>query len=294
MKFTRISQAFSVIALASLALSLTYCGQQTGSSSGNANWGDGGQFDDIFGQGGGNPNNPSSPLGSGSGGGLSDDDKSALKAVFNEQGTVEPSQGAPLSDYLKQQAEAILKAEREGKDVAVQKMALASKILEECAKKVGKLGPIPGQPLMGLWQSSDAAACKTSFTVADSGTPGTYVVTGGTKGTMRATTVGDGVMSTKPYTEGRLTDRPQAGKGVLTHPEFTQTKYGYDPCSTNVALKTSANPIPKNYQEAMKQMGKCFRQASVLMSPIMDSMFKNMNPQLKALIQAKMLGLNVQ
>lgn len=283
-----------------LTVSLTHCGSSKKSNFSDGGAGpafpDEGDFNDLFDPGAGGPGGPNlgTDIGSGSNGGLSEADQFALKNLVQEQAQVEPEGDGGLSNFLKAEAARLLEEERKGKEVAVQKMILAGKMLTECAKKTAPLAPIPGQPLMGLWTSTDNAKCKVNFTVAASAQPAVYTVKGSTQGTMKATNVGDGVMSTKPFTQGRLTDRPSAGKGTLTHPTFTKTKYGNDPCSTQVGLKTSANPIPKNYQQAIKQLGKCFRQALVLMSPVFDQMFANMNPQLAALIQQRMLGFNVQ
>ncbi len=231
--------------------------------------------------------------GSGTGGGLTAADQFALKNVYQEQSKVAPTQGSQsgLSQSLLAEAQRLLNEEAKGRDVAVAKMALAGKMLTECATRTAPLAPLPGQPLLGVWASTDQAACKVNFTIAGTGANATYQVAGDTRGTMKATNQGDGTMNTAPFT-GRLTDRPESGTGTLTNPQFTKTKYGYTACSTAVGLKNSANPIPANYQEAMKRMGQCFRQALVLMSPVFDKMFEGMNPQLKQLLQQRMLGIS--
>ncbi len=260
-------------------------GAQTQSQPTVPNWPTGQELDSIF-------SKDTSTVGSGTSGGLTEADKYSLKNVFQEQAAIEPLDDGGLSEELKQEAQRLLKEEEEGKQVAAEKMALAGRMLSECANRVAPLAPIAGQPLLGQWESTDKSECKVKFTISGGNSNATYTVSGEAKGTMQATPVGDGTLQVKPYDQGRLTDRPEAGKGVLTITEFKETKYGYDPCSTQVKLKTSANPIPENYKEAMKKMGKCFRQALVLMSPVFDDMFKNMDPQLRYLIQARMLGLS--
>jgi hypothetical protein len=280
-----------------LVLVLSHCGNNSRGGGGSGGGDGGGLFGGGgFGGGGGAPFDPGAGGGgggnggSGSGGNLTPADQQALQNVFNEQQQVQPRTGGGLSQALLQEAQRLLEEERRGRDVAVAKMALAGRMLTECAKKTAPLAPIPGQPLLGAWSSTDGAACAINFNVAGNGAGATYQVSGGTRGTMKATEVGDGVMNTEPFS-GRLTDRPEAGKGTLTHPKFTQTKYGFQACSTKVGLKNSANPIPANYREAMKRMGQCFRQALVLMSPVFDTMFANMNPQLRQILQQRILGI---
>ncbi len=289
--FFRAVLAFAVLFV------LSNCGKSGGTGAANQGntdlWDTGsGSYDpNMFGPsgpatGGGSTGNG----GSGSGGGLTEADQFALKNVFQEQSQVAPQQASGLSQSLLAEAKRLLEEEAKGRDVAVAKMALAGRMLTECAERTAPLAPIPGQPLLGVWASTDKAACKVNFTIAGTGANATYQVAGDTRGTMKATNQGDGTMNTEPFS-GRLTDRPESGTGTLTNPQFTKTKYGYQACSTAVALKNSANPIPANYQEAMKRMGMCFRQALVLMSPVFDQMFANMNPQLRSLLQQRMLGI---
>jgi len=301
MRHLRKTEWFFRAALAfAFLFALSNCGRSGSSNATQQDpgdvWGPPGQGIDpsIFGPSGQAPGTGNTGNGgSASGGGLTEADQFALKNVFQEQTQVAPQQTSGLSQSLLAEAKRLLDEEAKGRDVAVAKMALAGRMLTECAERTAPLAPIPGQPLLGVWASTDQAACKVNFTIAGTGANATYQVQGDTRGTMKATNQGDGTMNTEPF-QGRLTDRPESGTGTLTNPQFTKTKYGYQACSTAVALKNSANPIPANYQEAMKRMGMCFRQALVLMSPVFDQMFANMNPQLRVLLQQRMLGIQGQ
>jgi hypothetical protein len=296
---SKLDLFFQMVMVIAVAVTLSSCGK----SGGSANLGGEGGGPPIFGQGGGSfdPNllgpdgtggstGPVGNGGSGPSGGLTEADQFALKNVFQEQTKIAPQQPSGLSQQLLAEAKRLLEEEAKGRDVAVAKMALAGRMLTECANRTAPLAPVPGQPLLGVWASTDNAACKVNFTIAGQGQNLTYAVAGDTRGTMKASNQGDGALQTEPFS-GRLTDRPSSGTGTLTHPQFTKTKYGFQPCSTAVALKSSANPIPANYVEAMKRMGQCFRQALILMSPVFDRMFAGMNPQLAQLLQQRMLGI---
>lgn len=227
--------------------------------------------------------------GSGPGGGITDADKQALQAALSQNDDTSPQDDtAGLSAALQDEARRLLAEEQQGKDVAVQKMLLAGKMLQECANRIAHLAPIPGQPLLGTWNGG--GQCAVAFEVAGNGAGGKYAVDGGTKGTLTADTQGHGAIQGDPFS-GNVVDSPQSGHGTLTHPTFFKSKAGTSPCSVGVALVTPKSPIPANYQEAMKQAGKCFRQTLILMSPAFDRMFKNMDPALAQLLQQKFLGI---
>ena len=95
--------------------------------------------------------------------------------------------------------------------------------------------------------------------------------------------------------EGFLTDVPQAGTGRIQFPGIN--KYGIGGkkgCAANVHLDQSRSLVPEKYIEGMKKAGQCFRKALVLMSPLMDRMFRNMDPALAQILQSRMLGINGQ
>jgi hypothetical protein len=285
---------FQLMMVLAITVSVARCGKTGGDTAGGG--------EDLFPQ-GFDPNSVSPGAGtgtgtgtnnggSGTGGSLTEADQFALKNVFQEQTKVAPTGPSGLSQALLAEAKRLLEEEAKGRDVAVQKMALAGRMLTECAQRTAPLAPIPGQPLLGVWASADKPPCALgNVTISgNGGGQSTFAVSGQTNGTMKATDVGDGEIKAEPFA-GRVTDRPESGTGTLTNPQFTKTKYGFNACSTAIVLKDSANPIPKNYTEAMKMMGGCFRQALVLMSPVFDQMFANMNPQLRQLLQQRMLGI---
>src|SRR5690606_4968653 len=100
-------------------------------------------------------------IGSGSGGGITEADKQALNAALQQNEALAPQDpDAGLSAALAEEARRLIAEEKAGKDVAVQKMLLAGKMLEECSKKIAKFAPIPGQPLLGTWNGGGACAVK--------------------------------------------------------------------------------------------------------------------------------------
>ena len=234
---------------------------------------------------------PSGSSGTGAGTSLSDADKAALNAALGAAKKLEPQTDDGLSAALQAEAKRLLAEEAEGRDVAMKKMLLAGKMLEECAKRAAAKAPIPGQPLLGSWNGG--GICGVSFEVSGEGAKGQYKVAGGTAGILQADTAGHGAVQASPFA-GNVSDSAQNGKsgaGTLTHPTFHRSKAGTAPCSVGVALATPKSPIPQNYVEGMKILGKCFRQTLILMSPVMDRMFKNMDPQLAQLLQTRFLGI---
>lgn len=234
-------------------------------------------------------------VGSGTGGALTDADKTALSNVANGMNDVNTQEGG-LSQSLIDEAQALLdkEANTDGNgeaqaQIQQQKMALVGKILEDCASKIAPLAPVPGQPLMGVWKGG--GACPVEFTVASAGDASpVYAVTGGTKGKMAGYPDGRGEVKAEPFS-GNLTDLPSSGTGKLVHPTFHKTKSGANPCEVGVQLASSSNPIPENYIEAMKRAGKCHRQALLFMSPVMDKMFKAMPSNLNSILMNRAIGV---
>lgn len=279
-------------------------GCQNKSNGKGVNVGDGGDGGDLFPEGGGGDfgggsgTDPGSiPAGGGDGSagsiGLSDADKNALSGALNNAKSVAPPNGEDgLSAALRAEAQRLLAEEKAGRDVAVQKLVLAGKMLEECASRVAKYAPIPGQPLLGRWNGG--GACAIAFDVSGGGEGGKYKVSGGTNGTLQADTSGRGGIQGDPFS-GNVADSALNGKsgaGTLTHPAFFRNKSGTAPCSVAVALQQPTSPIPQNYQAGMKIAGQCFRQTLILMSPTMDKLFKGLDPAVSQLLQARFLGIS--
>lgn len=114
---------------------------------------------------------------------------------------------------------------------------------------------------------------------------------GSSNGSLRADASGQGQVSTSEW-QGTLTDSPQSGTGtlkgqVLEKPNAKKKK----DCNGKVDLIQSKNPIPEKYLEGMKKAGQCYRQALFFMSPMMDKLFKNMDPKMSQTLQTQMLGV---
>lgn len=295
---------FAIVALKnfvlfSFCLSLTQCSTKSNPNMASEEASEGSPFDpslsgDLYDSLGGSGNS-SGTVGSGTGGGLTEADKTALSNVTDGMNAVNTAEGG-LSQSLIDEAQRILDQEantdgfgQSRAQIQAAKMALVGKILEECAAKIAPLAPAPGQPLMGVWKGGGACPVEFKVSAVGSGQP-VYAVTGGTKGTMAAFTDGHGEVKADPFS-GSLTDLPQAGTGKLVHPTFHKTKSGTNPCEVGVQLTSSTNPIPENYVEAMKRAGKCHRQALLFMSPVMDKMFKSMPSSLNSILMNRAIGV---
>ncbi len=301
-----------------LCLSLAACGQR-GSTTSNFDDDDMGSFGTGSGSlaGLGSTDNG----GSGSGGALTEADKTALNNLFgdtaNSDITPKDPEAAALSEAFQKEVAALLEKQRKGDNAALaQLMGMAGQMLQQCSAKVGVLAPVPGQTLLGTWGSPGTKTttstnstgytktmastvntkCSVTFTINGAGplqqqTTNKYAVTGKTTGSMTADAAGIGVVQGNPWS-GNLRDTPQAGNGVLRNPAFTPATDGKNAapaqaCDASVELQTSANPIPANYTESVTRLGCCFRQALMLMSPTMVSLMSNMDPRLAMLLVQK-------
>ena len=238
---------------------------------------------------------PAQPLpGSNNDGSLSATDKAALNAAFGENNQVAPTGAAAnlqiFTPDLAKQARDILTAQRLKQDTSVKKLLFMAEMIKHCGELAVKYAPIPGQPLLGTWNGS--GSCSVSFEVSGNGAGGKYAVSGGTNGTLQADTGGRGAIQANPFS-GNVIDSPQSGTGLLTHPSFFVTKSGSSPCNVNVALQTPKSPIPENYKTAMRLMGKCLRNTAILINPVFDHMFQDLNPQLAKLLQDKFLNVPI-
>ncbi len=227
--------------------------------------------------------------GSNSDGTFSALDQQAINSVLTENKQVDPTVDVSIfNEELKAQANEILRLQRQKQDTAAKKLLFMANMIKRCGELTAKYTPIPGQPLLGTWNGQ--GACTVSFEVAGAGSGGKYSVAGGTQGAMQADVQGKGAIQANPFS-GNVIDSPQSGSGQLTHPTFFKTKNGTSPCSVNVSLKTPKSPIPQNYQTAVQIMGKCLRNTALLISPVFDRMFQDMNPQLAQLLQQKFLDI---
>ncbi len=238
--------------------------------------------------------------GSGAGGSLTPTDTAALSNLFTDAKANSPDDkaaAAAIAAKYQAMVEAKLKERRDAAELKLQLMQIAGQMLLECNAKVGGLAPVPGQPLLGTWETADPkAACKVKFVISGAGplqqqTTNKYAVTGETQGHMLADAQGIGVVQGNPWT-GNLRDTPQAGNGTLRHPSFTPATGGKNPtpaapCDAAVAIKTSTNPIPANFDEMVDRLGCCFRSSLTMMSPTMVQMMSGMDPALASLLMRR-------
>jgi hypothetical protein len=325
----RYTSRFSRIAISLAAISfISFVGCQKSSSGG---MGDETGFPDdgTFSQNGNY--DPSFSNGVSIGSGLSAADKAALNNVDKEMQQVAPTQDWQIPADMQSQIDQLLAQEKQCVqgdsqaciNVTQLKMSLAQQILVKCMATVNPLAPKTGQPLLGSW--SGGGACPVKFDVTGTGDNGAYTVGNGNNqgagsqlnsgaptgngiragkkeeappiaamssinGTLQAAADGTATLKSSSF-NGKVTDQPTSGHGTLTNANFKKTKYGFDPCTVNVALQESTNPIPKNYEEAMKKAGSCHRKALMLMSPIFDNLFKSLPPQAVQMLQMQSLGI---
>lgn len=254
-------------------------------------------------------------LQSGGGGTLTNADKQALNRLTDQYEDVEPQDDGTdlISNALEQKMKQLLAQEKAGADVAMQKLALAGQMMEQCTLRVAQFAPRPGQPLLGQWSGTACGQTSGKYTVPgaqipfnvtdpnDKGpgkgvplkAPSVFAVTGATQGKMSVKADGSGTIDAQPWA-GPVSDRGLDGRaaaGTVTNKAFNQTKYGPQACNMGVALRASRNPIPENYIEGMRMAGKCYRQTLFFMSPTMDTMFKGMDPQLAQVLKMRLLGM---
>lgn len=246
-----------------------------------------------------------SALSNGSGG-LTSADQTALKALFDETDDVNTNDElAALSEAVQAEFKRIQDEERRtGTLMAGRRVQLMQSAFQDCTRRAAEGGPKPGQTLQGRWEghgcatnakksrgtkkSKDAAGPALMINIAGQASPNRFPVSGATSGVMGAQKDGTGVIAAQPWA-GQLSDHTFTG--VLNHPKY-QRKNGQDyPCTMEVGLRASTNPIPENHVLAMKVMGKCYKQALFLANPMLDNAFKKMDPALVQLLQNKMLGI---
>ena len=252
---------------------------------------------------------------------LTQADKNALNNLTDQYEDVEPQNDGldVISKALEQKMKELIAQEKQGKDVAMQKLALAGQMMEACTQRIGMFAPRPGQPLLGQWSGKGCAKPSGKYTVpggtvafnvidpndkgpgkaspplkADAKGDTAFAVTGATQGKMAVKADGSGIINGQPWA-GPVSDRGLSGRsgaGTVTNKAYNQTKYGPQACNMGVALRSSRNPIPENYIEGMRMAGKCFRQTLFFMSPTMDNMFKGMDPQLAQILKMRLLGMH--
>lgn len=223
---------------------------------------------------------------------------------------------------LEAQAQAIAEEEKKGKDMAMQKMALAQAVVKSCGKQLEKIAPLPGDTLLGSWSGLLCEVPKKkkgvapayyytyrgtkkdkkkmvpggemSFEVNMAG-PGMLEATGGTTGQIQVRPDGVGIMQNAQPWMGQINDRGGAGRGELVNAKYNNVGKKDEPqwqsCKIKVGLRASANPIPQKYVDSVRLMGACFRRAMILLNPMMDKMFDGMDPNLAYMMKLKMLGV---
>lgn len=290
-------------------------GAGPGLTGGGNGGGLGGGLDDLLGGGGGG----GSGGGSGAGGAVTNSDKQALQNVAKviTDPDIAPAEGDfEIPDEIQSLIEQMKRDQAAKRDVSAQRFLIAGKMLQQCTLSSQKYVPIPGQPLLGSWRTQGAAgiskenqqhgnnrqaaakaapatgACSVSFNVAGDGKGQVYAVTGGTQGQLGAYPDGHFEIRGNPFSgngnDTGFRGQNLSGVGSLTNPQFKKTKYGFEPCTTKVELVRSTNPIPQNYQKAMRATGACYRKALALLS--MGDIFDKMDPQLSQLLQQRLLG----
>jgi hypothetical protein len=234
--------------------------------------------------------------GSGPAGVITQTDTQALQNVVSAQQTVKPASDidSAISQQLIAEMNDALKKEQSGQDVSALKYQLLGQALQQCTQKTNQYIPIPGQPLMGEWKGNNAGCHLVgTFSVNGPGNQQVYGVSGGINGQLAA------------YPDGRFELRSAAlngngkdsgyqnqdlsGTGTLTGTVTSNNgKYSTtSPCTVEVSLANSRNPIPANYQNAVKVMGACFRKAFALVG--MDAVFNKMDPALAQALMQQML-----
>jgi len=294
----KFKASFFVI-LSSLSVLFTGCQMGRNSQGGLGSGGYGGSGSGLFNNGtssvlsGGVSNaGGSSPTGV-----ITPTDTQALQSVVAAQQNVQPPSGidSAISQQLLAEMNSVLAKERAGQDVLSLKYQLIPQILQQCAQKTNQYVPVPGQPLIGEWKGNNPGCHLTrTFSVNGPGSQQVYGVSGGINGQLAA------------YPDGRFELRSTAlngsgkdsgyqsqnlsGTGTLTGTvSVNNGKYGVQtsPCTVKVELANSRNPIPANYQNAVKTMGACYRKAFAFLG--MDSVFKNMDPALAQTLMQQML-----
>lgn len=239
--------------------------------------------------------------GSGAGGALTAADTSSLKNVISAADALKNDPNAQklgidstISAELLNEINRVLAQEREGQNVVTQKWLLVPKILDQCQAKLKPLYPIQGQPLIGEWTGSGACGLQ-AFSINGPGAD--FIYPGSIPGAqdVKVAAYNDGrfeLRSNKWNGNGKdsgFNGQNLSGVGTLNTQIPSTTKYGttYTPCAAQVKLVTSRNPIPANYQTALRVMGDCYRKAMGLLG--MDAIFKNMDPNLANALLQQML-----
>lgn len=251
------------------------------------------------------------------------DELEDVNPMDGEVDGIDPAIEAQLRQLLRREARA---NPDEKSQLAVLKIQLGSKMLGQCASQIADYVPRPGEPLIGTWRAPMCQAKKNEYSmkkpftfnvsaVAQSGFSGSssstgtgldtefhqgigvplgdlgFTVSGLPKqtgiGTLIASPEGGAQVSADRWS-GTLTDLPEAGTGKL---RYVHPKNKKKNCDASVTLEQPTNQIPEKYMEGVKKAGSCFRKALFLMSPLMEKMFSNMDPQLAGLIQMRMLGV---
>lgn len=175
---------------------------------------------------------------------------------------------------------------------AAMRIQYATDLMTECAINVANLGPQPGETLMGLWTWT----CDDGSGVAATTVFGTYPNQWAGFGVGNGSFFISGVSSTGEVGVGPLTVDPQTGDAsayyTSTYGIYLGYLYNSQPdagwgvgsggegpgCGTVAGvLTTSANPDPAKHTEAMKELGWCYRQAIIFISPILYDYVYNLN-----------------
>lgn len=239
----------------------------------------------------------SSAGGSAINGAITPTDTQGLQNVVSAQQTVQPPANVDtaISQGLIAEMNAALQKERAGQDVSAQKVVIMNKIITDCVAKANQFIPLPGQPLIGEWKGNNPGChLPGTFSVNGPGNQQVYGVSGGINGQLAAYPDGRFELRSAALngngTDSGYQNQNLSGTGTLTGSiSVDNGKYGVQatPCTVKVELLTSRNPIPANYQNAVKVMGACYRKAFAILG--MDSVFKNMNSSLAQTLLQQMM-----
>jgi len=219
------------------------------------------------------------------------DEQNAFAGLAQQVKAVSPQAVTAFTPDVIAGLQSVQSMEAKGEDTTAARMALAGKILNLCAQDVTRLAPRPGEPLLGGWigacTSGDSVVLAASVTAQypassggqPAGNPKLSIVSIGSNGDAAAGNIkvypdgtADAIVQASSTTwTGKLTDQPQAATGVFVPVS------GNSKCKQiQGQLAKSKNPIPGKYQEAVKRLGQCYRQALTVVSPILSGYLYNL------------------
>ncbi|MFM8314243.1 MAG: hypothetical protein ACKOA8_08165 [Deltaproteobacteria bacterium] len=227
--------------------------------------------------------------GSGPAGIITPADKQALQQVVNApelNPQLEQGFDTALSQELMNEIRRIVEDERRGIEVLSRKWMVVPVILQQCAGKVAKLGPLPGDSVKGTWTKASGDCEIASFEVNE-GSRQIHGLGGALQGGQLAAYPNGSIQIRSPQGfngDGRdsgFRGNPQlSGVATLTGKRQVNSKQGpnFVACRAEVELATPKNQMSANHTKAMQLFGNCYNKGLALIA--MDNLFQNMDPQL--------------